>query len=318
MVHPRRWTILGLPLAILLILSGLGFVSGTLAQSANHPAHIHEGTCDNLGDIVEPLDNISLGEAPQLSGSSSAIPVLVSDTLVPLTLEDMFAADHAINIHESADNIQEYIACGAIGGPVRGGVLVVGLGELNNSGVSGIAVLTEEEGGTNVDVYLTSVDDAGAADDAAADDAAADDAAADHAAADDAPADATAEPAADDAAADDAAADDAATDDAAADDAAADDAAADDGADAATGNVVTVDIVNFAFNPSPIEISVGDTITWTNQDGVPHTATGQDRAVLQSGTIPPGGTFSQTFTEPGEIAYFCEFHPNMNGVIIVN
>jgi plastocyanin len=304
-----------LPLAILLIVGGLGIVPGAFAQAANHPAHIHQGTCDNLGDIVEPLDNVSLGEAPQLSGASSAISVLVSDTLVPLSLEDMFAADHAINIHESADNIQEYIACGAIGGPVRGGVLVIGLGELNDSGVSGVAVLTEEEGGTNVDVYLTAADDAGAADDAAADDAA-DDAAADDAAA--TADDAAADDAATDDAADDAAADDAAADDAAADDAATDDAAADDGADAATGNVITVDILNFAFNPNPIEISVGDTVTWTNQDGVPHTATGQNRDLLQSGTIPPGGTFSQTFTEPGEIPYFCEFHPNMNGVIIVN
>lgn len=312
MAHARRWSVLGLPLAFLLIISSLGFVPGVLAQAANHPAHIHQGTCDNLGDIVEPLDNVSLGEAPQLSGSRSAIPVLVSDTLVPLTLEDMFAAEHAINIHESADNIQEYIACGSIGGPVRGGVLVIGLGELNNSGVSGVAVLAETDGGTDVSVYLTASDDTGAADDAAADDAAADDAT-DDATADDAADDAGAE-----ATADDAADDAAAGDDAAADDAAEDDAAADDSADAATGNVITVDIANFAFNPDPIEISVGDTVTWTNQDGVPHTATGQNRDVLQSGTIPPGGSFSQTFTEPGEISYFCEFHPNMSGLIIVN
>lgn len=306
MANVRRWSALGLPLAILLVLGGLGIVPGALAQTANHPAHIHQGTCDNLGDIVAPLDNVSLGEAPQLSGASSAIPVLVSDTLVPLTLADMFAADHAINIHESADNIQEYITCGAIGGPVRGGILVIGLGALNNSGVSGVAVLSEIDGGTSVGVYLTAVD-VPASDNAASHTA-------DAVATDDA---ATADATADDTAVDDAAAGDTAVDDAA-DDAAGDDAAADDSAGVATGNVITVDIANFAFNPNPIQISVGDTVTWTNQDGVPHTATGQNRDVLQSGTIPPGGTFSQTFTEPGEIAYFCEFHPNMNGVIIVN
>ena len=59
-------------------------------------------------------------------------------------------------------------------------------------------------------------------------------------------------------------------------------------------------------------------MTWTNQDGVPHTATGEDRDVLQSGTIVAGGTFSQTFADAGEFAYFCEFHADMNGSVVVS
>jgi plastocyanin len=304
-----RWSALGLPLAILVVFSALAISSRAMAQTAaNHPAHIHEGTCAELGDIVLPLDNVAFAEAGQLSGAEGAIPVKVSDTTVEASLDDILAGQHAINIHESAENIQEYIACGEIGGPVRGETLVIGLAPLNNSGNTGVAELTATDAGTQVTVYLIEPTGLGApADDAAADDAPADDAADDAAPADEA----TAEPAADDAAEDDAAADDAAAEDAAADDAAADDAAP-------AGQEVAVDIANFAFNPTPIEINVGDTITWTNQDGVPHTVTGQDRDVLQSGTIAPGATFSQTFDTAGEIAYFCEFHPNMNGVIIVN
>jgi plastocyanin len=51
---------------------------------------------------------------------------------------------------------------------------------------------------------------------------------------------------------------------------------------------------------------------------VPHTATANDRDVLQSGVIAPdGGSFSQTFEAAGEFPYFCEFHPNMEGTIVV-
>ncbi len=78
-----------------------------------------------------------------------------------------------------------------------------------------------------------------------------------------------------------------------------------------------VTIANFAYDPETIEVAVGSTVTWTNEDGAPHTATGQDRDVLQSGTIATGETYSQTFDEAGTIEYFCEFHPNMKGTVVV-
>ena len=80
---------------------------------------------------------------------------------------------------------------------------------------------------------------------------------------------------------------------------------------------VAVDIRDFAYNPDPVEVPVGGTVTWTNQDSAPHTATGQDRDVLQSGTLNQGESYSQTFNEAGEYEYFCEFHPNMNGTVVV-
>ena len=89
------------------------------------------------------------------------------------------------------------------------------------------------------------------------------------------------------------------------------------GAEAPAAAEVPVDIRDFAYSPNPIEIAAGDTVTWTNQDEVPHTATGEDRNVLQSGTISPGASFSQAFPEAGEFGYFCEFHPNMSGTIVV-
>lgn len=95
-------------------------------------------------------------------------------------------------------------------------------------------------------------------------------------------------------------------------------AAAESGATEAAANAVAVDIVDFAYSPDPIEIAVGDAVTWTNGDTAPHTATARDRALLQSGTIAAGDSFTQTFDQAGTIEYFCEFHSGMKGTIVVN
>jgi plastocyanin len=58
-------------------------------------------------------------------------------------------------------------------------------------------------------------------------------------------------------------------------------------------------------------------VTWTNSDAAPHTATAQDREALQSGTLNQGDSYSQTFDQPGTFEYFCEFHSNMKGTIVV-
>ena len=81
--------------------------------------------------------------------------------------------------------------------------------------------------------------------------------------------------------------------------------------------IPTVDIKDFAFNPAQITVPVGGSVTWTKADTVPHTATGQDRAVLQSGAIAPGESFTQKFDTAGTFDYFCEFHAEHEGIIVV-
>jgi plastocyanin len=85
----------------------------------------------------------------------------------------------------------------------------------------------------------------------------------------------------------------------------------------AVADATMVDIKDFTFVPDPVEIPVGATVTWINSDTAPHTATAQDRDVLQSGTLDQGDSYSQTFDQPGTFDYFCEFHANMKGTIIV-
>ena len=84
----------------------------------------------------------------------------------------------------------------------------------------------------------------------------------------------------------------------------------------AQADEVAIDIVDFAFVPATIEVPVGTTVTWTNQDGAPHTATADD-GTFDSGTLEQGGSFSFTFEEAGTYPYHCEIHPNMTAVIVV-
>jgi plastocyanin len=77
---------------------------------------------------------------------------------------------------------------------------------------------------------------------------------------------------------------------------------------------VKVNIANFAFGPSSVQISVGDTVKWLNEDSVPHQVHGDN---FDSGLIRHGYTYSYTFTKPGTYNYVCSIHPEMQGTITV-
>ena len=80
---------------------------------------------------------------------------------------------------------------------------------------------------------------------------------------------------------------------------------------------VTVDISDFTFNPGTVTIQVGDTVTWTNNDAMPHTATSTDDPATFDGEMQPGESFSFTFEEEGTFDYFCEIHPQMEATVVV-
>jgi plastocyanin len=76
---------------------------------------------------------------------------------------------------------------------------------------------------------------------------------------------------------------------------------------------------NMQFDPEELTISVGDTVTWTNNDGMSHTATSTDGPeAFDSGNIGSGNTWSFTFTEAGTYEYKCNYHSSMTATIIVN
>jgi plastocyanin len=87
------------------------------------------------------------------------------------------------------------------------------------------------------------------------------------------------------------------------------------------GNSTVVRIVANAgsnsFSPNPVEVKVGETVTWVNVDSGRHTVTSKDDGVFDSGMIGKGQSFSFTFDKAGEYSYYCEPHPNMVGTVVV-
>jgi len=76
---------------------------------------------------------------------------------------------------------------------------------------------------------------------------------------------------------------------------------------------VTID--NFTFTPAELKVKVGDTVTWTNHDDIPHTVVSAGK--YRSKTMDTDDTFSFTFTSAGDYKYFCSLHPHMTGMIKV-
>ncbi len=89
-------------------------------------------------------------------------------------------------------------------------------------------------------------------------------------------------------------------------------------------------LTDTAFSPNPIEVTVGQTVMWTNDDPAFHTVTSGTAGAadvgkeFDSGLTGPaaltskGKTFEHTFDIAGEYPYFCTLHPAMVGTVIVN
>jgi plastocyanin len=77
-----------------------------------------------------------------------------------------------------------------------------------------------------------------------------------------------------------------------------------------------VNIDNFTFAPQTLTVKAGTTVTWRNEDDIPHTIASA-RRVFRSKTLDTDDSFSFTFTEPGSYEYFCSLHPHMTGKVVV-
>ena len=120
------------------------------------PAHIHTGTCSEVGEVVAPLTDLTGATGGDRVGQSRrAIPAESSFTSGPMTLDAILGEDHVVNVHLSAEEIGTYIACGEIGSMLTPeGAIIIGLRELNNSGFTGIAYLAPGADGASTDVSV--------------------------------------------------------------------------------------------------------------------------------------------------------------------
>jgi len=78
---------------------------------------------------------------------------------------------------------------------------------------------------------------------------------------------------------------------------------------------VAVKIGNFTFGPKELKVKGGTTVTWTNEDDIPHTVVSPNN--FRSKVLDTDGTYAFTFTTPGTYTYFCSLHPHMTGTVVV-
>jgi len=78
---------------------------------------------------------------------------------------------------------------------------------------------------------------------------------------------------------------------------------------------VTIQAVK--YSPETIEVTKGQTVEWDNKDLTPHTVTSANDGEINSGSIEADASWSHTFTEVGTFPYYCTFHQEMKGTIIV-
>jgi plastocyanin len=90
----------------------------------------------------------------------------------------------------------------------------------------------------------------------------------------------------------------------------------DTGNDAEASGEVVITVENFQYD-IPESVSPGATITVVNKDSAPHTVTSEEEGIFDA--VFEGGE-TVTFTapeEPGEYPFFCVYHPDMTGTLVV-
>jgi amicyanin len=91
---------------------------------------------------------------------------------------------------------------------------------------------------------------------------------------------------------------------------------AEDPNSAGAGPAATVGMDHSTFIPSEITVTPGTTVTWVNNEAMPHTVVDSNKG-FRSKTLIKDAMFSFTFTTAGDYDYQCSIHPNMKGKVIV-
>jgi hypothetical protein len=152
-----------IPFTLALVVSALlAGLSPVLAHEEHgHPARIHEGSCQELGPVAFSLNgvggSVDVNNAPVATptavNADLAYQVMISETTIDGTIEDLLAGEHAVLIYES-DEAMDAIACGNVGGALNGETLVTGLAEAGVPGHIGFALFRPEGDQTDVLVIL--------------------------------------------------------------------------------------------------------------------------------------------------------------------
>lgn len=154
-----RGTIVAVGLGAALAFGGVG--TARAHAEHGHPARIHHGSCEELGGVAFRLNgvggSVDLDNAPIATpipvNEDSAYQVMLGETTIEGSLDDLLTADHAVMIYESDEDMSA-IACGNLGGALLGDSLVTGLAESGHPGHLGFAIFEPAGDQTHVTVII--------------------------------------------------------------------------------------------------------------------------------------------------------------------
>jgi plastocyanin len=89
------------------------------------------------------------------------------------------------------------------------------------------------------------------------------------------------------------------------------------GLSSAAPKTVAVHIQNNMFEPGTVTVEPGQSVEWTNNDGVTHNVVFDDGSGVKSANLSKGEMFKHTFTKAGTVAYHCAFHRGMKASVVV-
>ena len=84
----------------------------------------------------------------------------------------------------------------------------------------------------------------------------------------------------------------------------------------AWANEVQIRVKDFMYNAKEVSVPVGTTVTWINDDQVPHTVAEKNK-LFRSAALDTNDKYSYTFKTVGKYEYFCTLHPQMVGIVNV-
>lgn len=86
---------------------------------------------------------------------------------------------------------------------------------------------------------------------------------------------------------------------------------------ASAGGKVEIVMKGLLFEPKDVTVKAGTTVTWKNNEDIPHNVVAEEGAEFQSDTFGKDGTFDFEANRPGVVKYVCTIHPGMQGTLTV-
>ena len=85
---------------------------------------------------------------------------------------------------------------------------------------------------------------------------------------------------------------------------------------AGQGSIIS--IKGFKFSPTTVNIKIGETVNWNNEDSAAHIISFDSGNEIDSPSLSNGQVYAHTFNTAGTYNYHCAIHTLMKGRVVVS